>query len=649
MFRDRGLLIGTLLTDAVPSQRQWQRSGCNAAIVDGSSRPPAYARQWAIADHPTVPGVQPDGRLFTMCFGTGQPYDERLVARLAKAFALVHRHHRDVLVHIDQLAGQWSEEELRSYVRTARPDLVTFSQRRFRAPAIYDSLAIYRKVALEGYDGSGSSPIAFGHYGAACITDELSDAELRLDCFAAWTMGARWISLFRWSDAAAARLARIARESARLSPFLVRLTSTDVRTAHFRHRPRHLPVRDPFAGPYIDDISGSDIVIGYFRPTADLPGLKHAKPFMLLNGDIAAAAQRITVSLHRLGAPNRLLRVNRDTGRLEQIPLHDSGRTDEFTVPIEAGAADLFFLTTGPTYDEPPVVTASVDRRTLRPGEVAAINVTATNSTDDQPMPDVQARLLAPPGWSSEPDGSIGMGDLAAGTTGTTSWRVTAPTSSTAGVYPVTVEITYRYGPGTGVRGGTRTNIRIPVPYNSLSDDFGNVAITDDSVPGQGNIDGEGNSYSALALSVAGLTPGSTVTAAGISFSWPDFAAGRPDNAVAAGQAFMVGESGTTLGFLGCCTNGSTGGAGRIVYADGSEQSYELSFPDWYGTPPAGAQVVARMAYRNTRAGVDGSPVQVYAATVDIDPTKTVDTVVLPDIEAISAGPTMHIFAMGVA
>lgn len=726
VFLDRGLFIGAWVTTPqtgrhFPSAAEWRESGCNTATFYEPAfyNAKVHARQWALANFPAgglraprsgekVPG--PADSLFTICFGDEELHDEQIVNWLADWFALIHAQHPDVLVHNNQFATEWSEDELRTYVRAAKPDLLTYDSYYFTAPDpypgggrpdIYDALAVYRKVALEGHDGTGNSPIAFGHYtegfkGGTGYTYVPSESELNLDYFAAWTMGARWTNLFRWEHDSTQFLlyrkdgthtpqfdqfARIAREGRRLSPFLVRLTSTDVRIVPGQHRdgagtptgntrPRHVSVWDSLASPYIDGISGSgipgDIVVGYFRPLPGLSGTpftgRYVKPFMLLNGGIAPntaggtdskdgsaaeTAQQITVALNRLGT-NRLLRVNRGTGRLDPIPLHRKGSIDEFTVTIEGGAADLFFLTTGPTYDHPPVVAATVGKPAIEPGGQFTVTMTAKNATTDQPMPDAQARLVAPPDWSSDPDGSIRLGDLPPGETGTTSWRVTAPTNAIAGKFAVTVEVTYKYGPGTEVRGGARTHAAVPIPYTSLSDAFGNTGITDDSAPTTADIDGDGNSYSAQALAAVGLTEGGSVTAAGIAFTWPTM---HPDNVVAAGQAVMLGESGTTLGFLGCCTYGTGGGTGRIVYSDGSEKSYELSYPDWYGTPPAGTRIAAQMSYRNSPGGEDTSWVNVYVATVDIDPAKTVDTVILPNVstDVTSGVAAMHIFAIGIS
>src|SRR5579875_2475058 len=253
IFLRRGLFVGAVLKDPAPSETQWRETDCNTATLDGSSVPPIYAQQWALADYSTGRLPNSDG-LFTISFGNIGRYDKRVVERLAHSFTVTHARHPDVLVHTDQIAGEWSEDELRSYVRTAKPDLLTFRTTHFRVPEIYDAFAIYRKIALEG-----SEPIALGHYGVGCNSPKPSDAELALDCFAGWTMGARWINLFRWNGTNTARFARIARESRRLSPFLVRLASTDIRIVPGSgRRPRHVPTWDPFASPYIDSISGAE-------------------------------------------------------------------------------------------------------------------------------------------------------------------------------------------------------------------------------------------------------------------------------------------------------------------------------------------------------------------------------------------------------
>jgi alpha-L-fucosidase 2 len=122
----------------------------------------------------------------------------------------------------------------------------------------------------------------------------------------------------------------------------------------------------------------------------------------------------------------------------------------------------------------------------------------------------------------------------------------------------------------------------------------------------------------AEALASVGVTPGGTVTHASTTFTWPDAAAGQPDNTVASGQAVTINRSGSTLGFLVTSTYGASS-----------------------GTAP----------YRNRPNNTqDHTPVNAYYRATTIDPAKVVADVVLPNISAgATAGtPAMHVFAVSV-
>jgi len=750
VFLDRGLFIGAWVTTPVtkryyPTVQEWRQSGFDTATFYEKpyfNKPLFDAlpvrTQWALAVYPAggIGGKPAPGRsilsteqqahvdsLFTLCFGDEELYSTQLVDWLAAWFALTHKQHPRVLVHNNQYAAEWSQAELRSYVRTAKPDLLTYDAYYFGSPDpykgggrpdVYDALNAYRVVALAGHDGTGRSPIAFGHYtegfkGGPGYTYVPSESELNLDYFAAWTMGAKWTNLFRWEQDSSVflfydkdgahtpqfrQLGRIARQGRRLSPFLVRLSSTDVRIVPGRHRnsagditpntrPRRVDVWDAFASPYVQSIKAGadgDLLIGYFQrlPGLDAASAAHELPpvaaaqftapyvkaFMVLNGGIApntagtadstdgsgrATRQRVTVALHRLGRPNRLLRVDRGTGRLEPVVLHHGpGGTDHFAVDLDGGEADLFFLTTGPSYDRPPALTAGAAVRAVEPGQEFTVRATAANMTAAQPIPDLQARLTAPPGWSIQPDGSIRLGDLHPGRSNDVSWRVTAPADADAGDFTLIAETTYRYGPHTTVRGGARVLAGVHIPYLAISDGSTNTGITDDADPTAGDLDGDGNSYSAQALAAAGLTPGGPLTAGGITFTWPHFS---PDNVIADGQAFSIHRSGTVLGVLGACTYGAASGTGTIVYGDGTSHQFELAFPDWYGTPPAGTTVAVTLPYRNSPTGPDQNPVNLYVASIDLDPSKTVQTLILPHVsDGLASGiAAMHVFAIAVS
>ena len=83
-------------------------------------------------------------------------------------------------------------------------------------------------------------------------------------------------------------------------------------------------------------------------------------------------------------------------------------------------------------------------------------------------------------------------------------------------------------------------------------DYYNNTGISTDDDAACADFDGGGYSYSATALAGAGLSPGSTVTSGGITYTWPDVASCDPDNILADGQTMLVnGTSGASeLGLL---------------------------------------------------------------------------------------------------
>jgi hypothetical protein len=208
--------------------------------------------------------------------------------------------------------------------------------------------------------------------------------------------------------------------------------------------------------------------------------------------------------------------------------------------------------------------------------------------------------------------------------------------------------------PGSSAHEQTSTASALSVPYSSLAAAYDNTGITDDSSPGSGNIDGAGYSFSAEALATAGATPGGPVTAGGLTYTWPDAAAGQPDNVVGSGQAFRISGSGSSLGFLLTGTyvsaaNGSAAGTGQIVYTDGSTESFTLNAPDWHGGCSAtGTGVALYTPYRNSASGKSSLTVCVYDASVPLTTGKTVSYVVLPDVSSgvRSDVPAMHVFAV---
>jgi hypothetical protein len=188
-------------------------------------------------------------------------------------------------------------------------------------------------------------------------------------------------------------------------------------------------------------------------------------------------------------------------------------------------------------------------------------------------------------------------------------------------------------------------------PTDNPADYYDNIGISPDDDQSCADYDGDGFSYSATELADAGITPGATVTADGLSFTWPDVAACSPDNILADGQTMLVnGTAGaTTLGLLGSDSNGTASGTIVISYTDGTSTTETVTFDDWAAGATSPDTAVASMTYRNSDSGTSQTiDMYLYATTVPVDPSKTVASITFPDIgnDIFNGNTAMHIFAV---
>jgi beta-glucosidase len=188
-------------------------------------------------------------------------------------------------------------------------------------------------------------------------------------------------------------------------------------------------------------------------------------------------------------------------------------------------------------------------------------------------------------------------------------------------------------------------------PTANPADYYSNAGISDDTNTSCANYDGDGYSYSAQALAAAGLTPGGTVSADGLTFTWPNVASCANDNILAAGQTMLVnGTAGASkLGLLESSSNGASSGPVTITYTDGTSTTETLSSSDWANGPGANETAVATMTYRNMGSGGSQTiTMSVYATTVPIDSSKTVASVTFPNVSnSVGSSTTaMHVFAV---
>jgi hypothetical protein len=286
----------------------------------------------------------------------------------------------------------------------------------------------------------------------------------------------------------------------------------------------------------------------------------------------------------------------------------------------------------------------------VQAGQTVQVSTTLTNGCTST-LQGASLYLVAPDGYTVSPASPQASGDVAAGASVSQTWTVTAPAdaSGTAQLFEAAV-----FGvPGSASHEEVSARSALSTPSASLAAAFDNTGITSDSDTGAGNIDGAGYSFSEQALAAAGVTPGGTVTAGGLSFTWPAAAAGQQDNVVAGGQAFYMSGSGSQLGFLISGTyvsasHGAASGTGQIVYTDGTTQSFTLNAPDWHGScSQGGTGVAVYTPYRNGPSGQNSLDVCIYEAATPLQAGKTVSYVVLPDVSAgVKADvPALHVFA----
>jgi beta-glucosidase len=278
-------------------------------------------------------------------------------------------------------------------------------------------------------------------------------------------------------------------------------------------------------------------------------------------------------------------------------------------------------------------------------GQPSTVSATFTNGGGD-PVSDVSLSTTVPAGWTATAAGPVTFASVPADGKATATWQVTPAAGAAPQEYPIT------FG-ATSSEGTFSSSAQTNVPYASVAAAYDNTGISNDNAPAAGAFDGGGLNFSAQALAADGFVSGQPVTAGGTGFTWPD--ANVPDNIVCGGQAVPVSGSGGTLAFLGASNNGTGSGTGAIVYTDGTTQSFALGFADWWSSSAiAGTSIAATTPYLNN--GPDSSEqtqaVHVYYASVPIDPSKTVQYVVLPDVTQngqTAQVTALHVFAIGIS
>jgi hypothetical protein len=257
----------------------------------------------------------------------------------------------------------------------------------------------------------------------------------------------------------------------------------------------------------------------------------------------------------------------------------------------------------------------------------------------------VQWTAPPPPGIAVIPGG--GEIDIPPGAKASHSVAIRVEPDTPEATYQLAVSFT---GPDGPLPGAT-VQILVAQP-GSLRVSFNNVGISPDNAMASANFDNVGFSYSANALSNAGVKPGGLVTVDGLAHTWPITATGEPDNVIASGQTINVSApaNATKLALLGSAANGSASGTITITYTDGTTKQADIGFSDWTlggggATPAFGNRIAASASYRNSTNGTtQGIATFVFAtAPIGLDQTKQIKSVTLP---AAVTGGSLHVFAI---
>jgi beta-galactosidase GanA len=283
--------------------------------------------------------------------------------------------------------------------------------------------------------------------------------------------------------------------------------------------------------------------------------------------------------------------------------------------------------------------------------------VTATLSNQGNvPLTNASVKLNAPSGWTVYP-ATASLGQLTAGQSANAVFTVTPPSSGLSpGPVPLVAQATYQTPNGSGTQ-TLQSGVTVEVPYSSFAQSYDNTGITDNGktnpAPNFEGFDGSGTTFSAQGLAAAGLSPGSSVVADGLTFTWPNVPSAQADNTMAEGQIFDLSGAGSKLGFLTSTNNSALSGTGTVYYTDGTTSTFNLSVGNfWYQAGqngnPANDQVAA-VNYANYPTGSSGHTIYVFEDSVPIDPSKTVEAVALPPLGSVTGyNPAMHIFAAAV-
>ena len=137
----------------------------------------------------------------------GKPNIMDILPTVAAQFSTWNSLYPNTLTSTSFYGGQLSISQLRTYVTTCKPDMLTyeyFPGYYASKTAFYAEMQKYRTVALEGYDGTGSQPVPYFQQSQGLrilYTDPLpGESFVRWQQFASWAFGFTGVTQWMYGD-----------------------------------------------------------------------------------------------------------------------------------------------------------------------------------------------------------------------------------------------------------------------------------------------------------------------------------------------------------------------------------------------------------------------------------------------------------------
>ncbi|MEV6103476.1 Tat pathway signal sequence domain protein [Streptomyces sp. NPDC051940] len=182
----------------------------------------------------------------------------------------------------------------------------------------------------------------------------------------------------------------------------------------------------------------------------------------------------------------------------------------------------------------------------------------------------------------------------------------------------------------------------VPPPGETVPVDLApyldNDGISAESNMTDGNFDGSGYTYPAEEM-----PPPGPLTHEGLSFTFPSYADGQPNNVTGQGQTLAVPAGRyAKVRLLGAASSGTVTSTLTATYADGSTASVPFVLADWGQAPGAGATEVLRCTHRHGAGGTNSLRVGIFEVQAPLDPARELRSLTLP----VHTRPQIHLFGL---